>query len=123
MPSKQTIHCANQLACFKISENLRDGISGSTFFLITQEKKIEDADGEWEKVEKQRRTDLPTVMSSPIKIEPNTTVNATDNGLNMGGYDGPFLATAQEFKQYFPAVASAPCTKRYSVILFFLELV
>ena len=86
-------------------------------------KKIEHVDGERENRKATKNGDLPTVMSSPIKIEPNTTVNATDNGLNMGGYDGPFLATAQEFKQYFPAVASAPCTKRYSVILFFLELV
>ena len=78
---------------------------------------------EREKVEKQRRTDLPTVMSSPKKMEPSTTVKTTDNGMNMGGYDGPFLATAHEFKLYFPAVASAPCTKWYSVTLFSLELV
>ena len=76
-----------------------------------------------EKLEKQQRTDLPTVMSSPINMEPSTTVKTTDNGLNMGGYEGPFLATAHEFKLYFPAVASAPCTKWYSVILFSLELV
>jgi len=56
-------------------------------------------------------------------MEPSTTVKTTDNGMNMGGYDGPFLATAHEFKLYFPAVASAPCTKWYSVTLFSLELV
>jgi len=56
-------------------------------------------------------------------MEPSTTVKTTDNGMNMGGYDGPFLATAHEFKLYFPAVASAPCTKWYSVILFSMEQV
>jgi len=92
-------------------------------FCNCSRKEIEHVDGEREKVEKQRRTDLPTVMSSPKKMEPSTTVKTTDNGMNMGGYDGPFLATAHEFKLYFPAVASAPCTKWYSVTLFSLELV
>lgn len=70
-------------------------------------------------VERKTVTDLPTVMSSPMKMQPSTTVKTTDNGLNIGGYDGPFLATAHEFKLYFPAVASAPCTtKWYSLMLF-----
>jgi len=86
-------------------------------------KKIEHVDGERENRKATKDGDLPTVMSSPMKMEPSTTVKTTDNGLNMGGYDGPFLATAHEFKLYFPAVASAPCTKWYSVILFSLELV
>jgi len=50
-------------------------------------------------------------MSSPMKMEPSTTANTTDNGLNIGGYDGPFLDTAHEFMLYFSAVASAPCTQ------------
>lgn len=50
-------------------------------------------------------------MSSPMKIEPSTTVNTTDNGLNIGGYDGPFLDTAHELRLYFSAVASAPYTQ------------
>lgn len=67
-------------------------------------------------------TDLPTVMSSPMKMEPNTTVKTTDNGLNIGGYAGPFLDTAHEFRLYFPAVASAPC-KQDDINLRSLQLV
>jgi hypothetical protein len=62
-----------------------------------------------ERITENRKDHLPTVMSSPMKMEPSTTVKTTDNGLNIGGYAGPFLATAHEFRLYFPAVASAPC--------------
>lgn len=58
-----------------------------------------------------KTNDLPIVMLSPMKIEPSTTVNTTDNGLNIAGYDGPFLDTAHELRLYFSAVASAPCTQ------------
>jgi hypothetical protein len=54
-------------------------------------------------------TDLPTVMLSPKRMEPNTTVKTTDNGVNIGGYAGPCLATTHESRLYFPAVARAPC--------------
>ena len=92
-------------------------------FCNCSRKEIEHVDGERENRKATKNGDLPTVMSSPMKMEPSTTVKTTDNGLNMGGYDGPFLATAHEFKLYFPAVASAPCTKWYSVILFSMEQV
>lgn len=59
---------------------------------------------------REKATDLPTVMSSPMKMESNTAVNTNANGLNIGGYAGPRLATAHEFRLYLPAVESAPCT-------------
>jgi hypothetical protein len=50
-----------------------------------------------------------------MKMEANTIVNTTDNGLNIGGYDGPRLATTHEFRQYLAAVASAPYIKEFHV--------
>jgi hypothetical protein len=35
-------------------------------------------------------------------------MNTTHNGLNIAGYDGPFLDTAHELRLYFSAVTSAP---------------
>jgi len=51
-----------------------------------------------------------------MKIEPSTTVNTRDNGMNIGGYDGPFIDTAHEFRLYFAAVASAPCTQYVAML-------
>jgi hypothetical protein len=53
-----------------------------------------------------------------MKTEDSTTVNTTVNGLNIGGYAGPRLATAHELRLYRAAVASAPWTNNVVQVCF-----
>lgn len=51
---------------------------------------------------------VPVLISSPSMRADDKATKIRDNGLNMGGYRGPWTEMAHESKQNVAAVFSAP---------------